>query len=71
MRCKKLICQECATTFEGINHCAPCLTDVGGGTRESSGILAGLFVAGVAFLLLWAGSYVTMWVAMLFLEASS
>ena len=25
MTCRKVVCQECATTWEGVNHCRPCL----------------------------------------------
>lgn len=25
MRCRQVVCQECATTFDGINYCRPCL----------------------------------------------
>jgi len=25
MSCRKVVCQECATTWDGVNHCRPCL----------------------------------------------
>jgi len=25
MRCHQVVCQECATTWDGINYCRPCL----------------------------------------------
>jgi hypothetical protein len=25
MTCRKVVCQECATTWDGVNHCRPCL----------------------------------------------
>ena len=70
MDCAKLICQECATTWEGINYCAPCLAHTRGEQRATSSVGAWLAVAGVTALLLWVASYVMMWVAILFVEAS-
>ena len=27
MSCRKVVCQECATTWDGVNHCRPCLAN--------------------------------------------
>ncbi|HEX9604375.1 MAG TPA: hypothetical protein VF973_11545 [Myxococcales bacterium] len=29
MSCRKVVCQECATTWDGVNHCRPCLAKRG------------------------------------------
>ncbi len=54
MSCKTVLCQECATTFDGINYCRPCLAKLGGGEargtslgRLSGHILVGCVLAGL------------------------
>jgi len=29
MSCRKVVCQECATTWDGVNYCRPCLAKRG------------------------------------------
>jgi hypothetical protein len=29
MSCRKVVCQECATTWDGVNHCRSCLAERG------------------------------------------
>jgi hypothetical protein len=29
MSCRKVVCQECATTWDGVNHCRTCLESRG------------------------------------------
>ena len=63
MSCHRAVCQECATTWEGINYCAPCLARRRQATKTSTpwagwmlvlGATAGLFWV-VTRLMVWAG----------------
>jgi hypothetical protein len=69
MTCRKALCQECASTWEGIYYCAACLTHQ---RRErSSGVAWGGWlavacsVAGLAWLharlLVWVGVLLASW----------
>jgi hypothetical protein len=62
MRCRKVVCQECALTWEGVNHCRPCLEVVRGQARRRSSwwtwsawalVTAGLFLV-TGLVLTWA-----------------
>jgi hypothetical protein len=67
MACRAVLCQECATTFDGINYCRPCLDRQRGVVRTASAwprrlghaataaIQAGLAVACV-HLMAWVAS---------------
>jgi hypothetical protein len=69
MACRKSLCQECASTWEGINYCAACL-----GQRRSerrTGVAWGgwiglaLAIGGLAWLharlLVWVGVLLAGW----------
>jgi hypothetical protein len=66
MACRKTVCQECATEWDGINFCAACLS----GRREQSRgrsvpvvwVAWGISVAALTGAL----CYVTVWAASLF-----
>jgi hypothetical protein len=34
MSCRQVICSECSTKIDGINHCLPCLEKKAAGTRR-------------------------------------
>jgi hypothetical protein len=64
MSCRKAVCQECATTWDGIHYCAACLAGRRRATRSRAdwvGLLA-VVAAGVALfwtvtrLMAWAGA---------------
>jgi hypothetical protein len=64
MDCRKTVCLECATQWDGINYCVNCLKQKRVATRERSSVLAwavmllsiaGLLVAG-SFAMVWAGA---------------
>lgn len=63
MACGRAVCEECATTWEGIHHCAPCLARLGRRAPARAalpGLLAVLVGAGALFwalvrLMVWAG----------------
>jgi hypothetical protein len=53
MSCRKVVCQECTSTWDGVNHCRPCLAARGARPQERSSLLAQAFWP-VAMLLLLA-----------------
>jgi hypothetical protein len=65
MSCAKMLCQECATQWDGIWHCAACL----GSRREAVVARPALFswiaVVAVSFLLLFSGARVMVWMGAL------
>jgi hypothetical protein len=69
MSCRQVVCQECATTWDGIHYCVACLA---GRRRAAEGrgswlgfALAGLACLGLfaatARLMVWAGVTVASW----------
>jgi len=36
MSCRKVVCQECTATWDGVNHCRPCLAAKGAQKQKSS-----------------------------------
>ena len=64
MRCKKVVCQECATQWDGINYCVNCLKAQRVKSEEASAVLpwasmlAAIIVLGVVarFLIAWSGA---------------
>lgn len=64
MQCRKTVCLECATQWDGINYCVNCLKQKREATRESSSLVAwivmlvsivGLFAAG-SLAMVWVGA---------------
>ncbi len=63
MTCGRAVCEECATTWEGIHHCASCLARLGRRAPAGvalPGLLAVLVAAAALFwalvrLMVWAG----------------
>jgi hypothetical protein len=64
MSCSRAVCQECATTWDGVNHCAACLARLGRAqpTRRSwPGVLLVVIVSAGLFwvatqLMVWTGA---------------
>jgi hypothetical protein len=69
MACSSMLCQECATQWEGIWHCASCLAQKRGTShgRSPIGSWIGVAVASLTFLYLgarvmvWASALVASW----------
>ncbi len=64
MKCRKTVCQECATQWDGINYCVSCLKERS--EKKSTGdgrgawvwmslAVAALFIV-VCYLYVWAGT---------------
>ncbi|NVJ24964.1 MULTISPECIES: hypothetical protein [Myxococcus] len=61
VECRRVICRECTTQFEGINRCASCLGQrlkalEGPGERREWTVANGL-LAVVGLFLVWGGFY--------------
>ncbi|MEO8378654.1 MAG: hypothetical protein ABI779_03220 [Acidobacteriota bacterium] len=63
MICAKTLCQECATQWDGIWHCAGCLGTLRRAKVERSSVLSWLGVLTVSALLLVAGARLMVWTA--------
>lgn len=69
MSCAKMLCQECATQWDGIWHCAACLGAKRTTAVERSPVLAwiGVVLASLtslylgARLMVWSGAVIAGW----------
>lgn len=61
MSCTKTLCQECATQWDGIWHCAACLAAKRGPKERRSPVLAWIGVILVSLILLYAGARLMVW----------
>lgn len=66
MSCAKMLCQECATQWDGIWHCAPCLASKRGAARQRSPVLSWIGVVTLSIVMLFAGARVMVWAAATF-----
>ncbi len=65
MSCRRAVCQECATTWDGIHYCAACLAELRrarGGRGDWIALLVVLAAAGVLF---WTLARVMVWTGVL------
>ena len=65
MQCSSGICEECATSWQGINYCTRCLGRLREAERESGSVVAALGVAAVVLLLCYLMAQVMVWSAVL------
>jgi len=61
MSCSKMLCQECATQWDGIWHCAACLGAKRGKRAERSPAASWIGVAFVSLIFLYLGARVMVW----------
>jgi hypothetical protein len=61
MTCSRMLCQECATQWDGIWHCAGCLGAKRGSQVERSPVLSWLAVISSSVILLYAGARAMVW----------
>ncbi len=61
MKCRKPLCQECATQWDGIYHCAQCLAAQRGTIRQQRQWLGWLSLIAGAALVLYAGAHTMVW----------
>ncbi len=65
MSCAKMLCQECATQWDGIWHCAACLGTKRGVAVRRSPVLAWIGVVAGSLLFLYTGARVMVWASAL------
>ena len=61
MACRKTLCQECATVWDGINYCASCLGKVRKKASSGSAAPVGALVLLVAIALFLFAPYAMVW----------
>jgi hypothetical protein len=61
MSCAKMLCQECATQWDGIWHCAACLGARRTAVVERSRVPAWIGVVVVSLILLYLGARLMVW----------
>ena len=63
MTCAKMLCQECATQWDGIWHCAACLGSRRGAVVQKSQLFGWVSVVTLSLVMLFAGARVMVWMA--------
>jgi len=63
MTCAKNLCQECATQWDGIWHCAACLAAKRGATVERSPVFSWIAVLVLTAVFLFSGAQLMVWTA--------
>lgn len=61
MTCKRTICQECATQWDGIYHCAPCLAARRNEDVQRSSVLGWVALAAASLAILFFSARVMVW----------
>jgi hypothetical protein len=61
MACRNAVCAECATDWEGINYCAPCLSQRRSAVSSGGGGPAVVLLAAACALLLLAAARLMVW----------
>jgi len=68
MQCKKTVCQECATTWDGINYCVNCLKQRRVVSEEGSSVFQWLGVSAAVILLMAIVCHLAVWAGVVFIE---
>jgi hypothetical protein len=68
MSCHRAVCQECATTWDGINYCAACLESRRQAAGPRASWLGLAVVVGAATGLIWILTRVMVWASVLAVE---
>jgi hypothetical protein len=63
MSCRKVVCQECATTWDGVNHCRPCLAKRGAVAAPRRHVGGWIVWATICVVLLLAAGRAMAWSA--------
>jgi hypothetical protein len=61
MRCRRVVCQECALTWDGVNHCRACLELRRGQSRGERSWLRWVGWAAVTSVLFVATGWAMAW----------
>lgn len=68
MSCRRAVCQECATTWDGINYCAACLSRKRRSSRSSTAWAGWLLVVAASAGLFWFVSRLMVWAGVLVVD---
>jgi len=68
MTCRKAICQECATQWDGIYHCTSCLAARRGATVSRSRAAGWLSLMAASLILLYVSDRAMVWAGALMAE---
>jgi hypothetical protein len=71
MSCRKTLCQECATEWDGIFHCARCLSTRRRTVRSGTSAFGWISIAAAALFLFWVGPKVMIWATTIYLRAGN
>lgn len=63
MTCAKTLCQECSTQWDGIWHCAACLTTKRTARVERSQLASWIAVLAVSAIFFFVGARLMVWTA--------
>lgn len=61
MTCRKAVCQECATQWDGIYHCTSCLAARRGATVRRSRVAGWIGIIGASLVLLYVSAHAMVW----------
>jgi hypothetical protein len=61
MSCRRVVCQECATTWDGVNYCRSCLESRGAAAAGRGAVLAWLTWAAFCGVLFLVATRVLVW----------
>ena len=61
MSCRKHLCQECATQWDGIWHCTPCLAAKRSSAKGGSSIIGWFIMAGACAALFFLSIRAMVW----------
>ena len=70
MSCRKVVCGECATRWEGINYCLPCLSQRRGAAQSGTSVMAALSWLLLTSALLFTAVHVLAWMGVFLASAS-
>jgi hypothetical protein len=68
MSCRKVVCHECATEWDGINYCAACLGARRVAARGESSTIGLLLAVGVSMILFLLAARLMVWAGVLVTE---
>ena len=68
MRCRKVVCQECATQWDGINFCVACLKQQRASSEQTSSTLQYVMLCTAIVLLMAAVNYMMVWAGVFLAE---
>lgn len=65
MSCRKVVCHECATEWDGINYCVVCLAAQRSASRRESSTIGLLLAAGASIALFLLAARLMVWAGVL------